>query len=155
MGVYKEASERTVVGVSKRHVDDFVFVSESMFLKGKGLKGYVLFANKTFEKGRIIIEYVGKLLTDRQAETKKRYKQYMFDVKSNGKVIFVIDGANSKYASAAKFVNTTEIFFDKHRNAEFVQYNQKIYLKASSKIKEGDEIIAFYGPDTHKIINRL
>jgi hypothetical protein len=77
----------------------------------------------------------------------------MFDVKDGKKVIHVIDGANNKFASAAKYTNTTRTFADKKRNSEFVQYNKKIYLVASKKLLKNSEIISYYGNDTERVIN--
>lgn len=62
--------------------------------------------------------------------------------------------ANNKYSSAAKFVNTSLSWYYKERNTEFKQYDKKIYLVASKKIRAWTEIIAFYGEETMRIIKQ-
>ena len=150
MGKYQEASDRTRVGVFS---DDYIFVDDSIFLESLGVTGKGLYAATNYEPGDVIIEYKGKILSDNEAERKKRAKQYLMDVKQNGKVVHVIDGANAKLSSAGRFANTTLTWNDRRRNAEIKQYNKKMYLVASKKIHKGKEILIFYGPDTVKFIN--
>ncbi|NBP03495.1 MAG: SET domain-containing protein-lysine N-methyltransferase [Proteobacteria bacterium] len=153
MSKYAEASLRTKTNVSANYSDDYVYVSESKYLNKLGYQGNGLYANQTFNAGDIILEYKGKKITDHQAELKKSHKQYMFDVKDGKKVLFVIDGANNRFASAAKYTNTTRTFASRQRNSEFIQYNKKIYLVASKKIRQNTEIITYYGNDTDRVIN--
>lgn len=88
----------------------------------------------------------------RRKEVTRSYKKYMFDVKQGTKVIHVIDSANNVNASAAKFVNAPPSWDSPLRNAEFKQYKLKIYLVAIKNIAQGDEILAYYGADTDRII---
>jgi SET domain-containing protein len=153
MSRYEEASSRTRIRISRTYKDEYVSVQRSEFLARQNYKGLGLYANKKYKAGDVILEYIGKKLTNDEANQKRSHKNYLFDVKQNKKVIFVLDGANNKYSSAAKFVNSTLSFTDKKRNAEFVQRNQKIYLIASRPISKGKEIISFYGEHALDIID--
>lgn len=104
MGKFQDASDRTRVGV---FADDYVYVDNSQFLESLNLEGKGLFAATDYEKGDVIQEYRGTIISDEEAELKTRCKNYMMDVKENHKVIHVIDAANSRSSSAVKFVNTT------------------------------------------------
>jgi SET domain-containing protein len=154
MGKYAEASARTKIGVHSTYTDDWVRVGPSKFLKKLGFHGNGLFANRNYKAGDVVIEYIGRTITDKDAEGKLRFSQYMFDVKVNGKVIHVIDGANNKYSSAAKFVNSSSSWDSTQRNAEFTQYNQRVYLVATKGIIAGTEIISYYGNDTMRVIQQ-
>ena len=151
MGKFQDASDRTRVGV---FADEYIFVDNSQFLETLGIEGKGLFAATDYEVGDVIQEYRGKIISDEEAEQKTRSKNYMMDVKENHKVIHVIDAANSRSSSAVKFVNTTLTWNDHKRNAEFTQYNKKIYLVATKKIKTGSEILVYYGPDTKRIVTQ-
>lgn len=153
MGKYSEASERTVVNIKSDYKDDYVYVDDSMYLQSLGIKGKGLYANRMYKKGDVIMEYKGILLTNDQANEKARFTQYLFNVKKDGKIHHVIDGANNRYASAAKYVNSVLDFRDKVRNTEFKQYDKKVYLVASKDIKRNDEFIAYYGDNTIGVIN--
>lgn len=147
MGKFGEASKRTIIGVTRNYSDDYVYVAPSLFLINKKLDGNGLYANRAIKSGTVIMEYTGKTLTPKMANSKKNYKNYFFDVKDdNSKVLFVIDGANNRYASAAKFVNAADT--QNQQNAKYQQYNKKIYLVAIKNIKKNQEILAWYGKDT-------
>lgn len=150
MGKYQEASARTFPGVME---DDYVYVDDSDYLESLNINGKGLYAARKYNAGDVIIEYLGRIITDEEAEKKRRSTQYMVDVKENGKVIHVIDGGNKKYSSAGRYANTTKTWKDRKRNAELVQYKQKIYLVASKTIRKDKEILLFYGPETNRIIN--
>lgn len=152
MGKYQRASDRTTRGVKRDYMDSYVYVSQSKFLESSGHSGYGLYANTNYSQGDVILEYLGVRISNAAANTKRRSTQYLFDVTKNRKVAFVIDAANNKYASAAKFANSTLLFTNRKRNSEFFQYRQKIYLVASKKIYKGDEIITYYGPNTIDVI---
>lgn len=44
----------------------------SQFLKNKNIKGIGLFASRKLHKGEVIVEYLGKILSDKQAEQKQK-----------------------------------------------------------------------------------
>ena len=131
---YKIASERTSVEVNDNFSDEDVFVAESQHLIKKGLQGRGLYANRTYQAGDVIGEYVGKILTPEEADAKQSHKQYMFEVWVQRHLVFVIDSAVNRYSSAMKFTNAADTI--KQQNAEFKQYDQHIYLVAIKKSKE-------------------
>ena len=150
MSKYKYASEQTRRGTSRDYADDRVEVRKSMHLASKGIFGLGLYAKQAFDRNDVIIEYLGRNLTLEEAHNKASSKQYMFDVKQNNKVVFVLDGANNKYASAAKFINAAD--YQGQQNAKFIQHDQRIYCVATKRIPRNNEILAWYGDDTHVII---
>lgn len=153
MGKFSEASERTNVGVHPKYRDDDVYVERSNFLNSINLRGNGLYASRTFYKGDVIVEYIGKEITDDDAEKMAEKTKYLFDVKDRKRhIVRVIDSYDDESASAAKYVNTTKTFKDRRRNARFVQYGGKIYLVATKRIYRDREILAYYGPDTDRVI---
>ncbi len=154
MGKYQQASDRTRRGVDNDYEDNYVYVSNSTFLKNLGTTGYGLFASRTFQPDDVILEYFGKNITLEDSTNKRSHTNYFFEVTKGNKIVRVIDGANKRYASAARYSNSTATWEDPVRNAEFKQFNQKIYLVASKLIQPNQEIISYYGKDTYFIINQ-
>lgn len=154
MGKYLRASIRTLKRSSRKFENEDVYVQESAFLKDEcDTGGLGLYASRPYRKGDVVQEYKGNEISDRAANMKSRSRQYMFDVKgANGKVLFVIDAARASTSSAARYTNAVLDYNDPRRNAEFKQYDQKIYLVASKPIKTHQEIISFYGADTSRVI---
>jgi SET domain-containing protein len=151
MGKFSEATNRTPPTSSLTFKNDDVYVGISSYLKEKNQYG--LFANRNFDKGEIIQEYIGKHITKEESDNKKKSTMYMFEVKKYKKIIKVIDGANKKTSSATRYANTVLKIDDPMKNSDFVQYDERIYLKASRKIKRFEEIITYYGENTQNIIN--
>jgi hypothetical protein len=150
MGKFYEASERTPHFSSISFKNNDVFVDISKFLHHQGIG---LYASRSYNRKDVIQEYVGTNITDEQAESKRKGRKYMCDVKVGRTVLHVIDGSNSKKASAVRYANSVLHWGDRKRNSELVQYKHKIYLVATSKIKRNSEIITFYGEDTELVIN--
>lgn len=75
MGKYQEASLRTKRGVRRDYEDEWVAVRTSEFLQSIGKTGYGLYANKQYVAGDVIIEYLGKHISDEEAEKKRSYKK--------------------------------------------------------------------------------
>jgi hypothetical protein len=142
MGKYQEASDRTKRGITSDYKNDDVYVSTSVFLEHKNIKGLGLFASSNLQAGYVVAEYLGKDLTDEQAENKKHHKQYMFDVKVKGKLSHVIDAANNKYSSVVKFVNAADT--SKQQNCSFKLYNARVYLVLLQNIKKGSELLTWW-----------
>jgi SET domain-containing protein len=151
MGKFSEASKRTPSTSSPTFENDDVYVAESSYLKEKNQCG--LFANRNFGVGDIIQEYIGKHITKEESDNKKKSTMYMFEVKVNGKIDKVIDGAKAGTSSAARYANTVLKNDDPMKNSDFVQYRGRIYLKAVKEIQKSKEIITYYGKNTHDIIN--
>lgn len=153
MGKFREASIRTPKTSSNSFSNNDVYVSQSVYLKSVcKVKGFGLYANRSYKKGDVIQEYKGKQISVEQSNEKSRNKQYMFNVKHNHKLLFVIDAAVARTSSAARYVNSVTDFTDNDRNTEFIQYKQRIYLVATKRIAKNDEFISYYGEHTDKII---
>ena len=152
MGKFSEASIRTPKSSSNSFSNNDVYVSLSTYLSTCKVKGFGLYANRSYNKGDVIQEYKGKQISVEHSNQKSRNKQYMFNVKQNNKIIFVIDAAVARTSSAARYVNSVTDFTDNDRNTEFVQYKQRIYLVATKRISKKDELISYYGEHTDQVI---
>lgn len=154
MGKYNDASKRTLSKSSAHFKDSYVYVDDSSFLRSQcNCDGKGLYANREFSKGEVIQEYKG-IIISADAADKEQNNNYMFDVRKNKNIIHVIDASKPALSSAARYVNSTLRYNDIRRNAEFKQYNQRIYLVASKQILRHREIISFYGEDTETICSR-
>ena len=104
---------------------------------GKGL-----FTDKSFKKGDKIVEFVGKILTNKQVDKlSDKQKEYLIELGKN-KTLFVA-GCKASYTNDAsfgktKFKNNSEIMIDEEG---------KVYLSATKTINAGDEIFTFYGKE--------
>jgi len=152
MGKFSEASMRTPKFSSNSFYNNDVYVSQSIYLSACKVKGFGLYANRSYNKGDVIQEYKGRQISVEQSNQKSRNKQYMFNVKHNHKILFVIDAAVARTSSAARYVNSVTDFTDNDRNTEFVQYKQRIYLVATKRISKNDELISYYGEHTDQLI---
>ena len=101
-------------------------------------------------KGSYIGEYKGEIITNE--ESKHRKSNYMFEVKDKHKIIHIIDGQCQKFGSFLKFVNSANTL--DQQNTQFEQHDKKIFLKAIKDIVNDQELLAYYGKNTQKIINR-
>jgi SET domain-containing protein len=153
MGKFSDASKRTPSHSSPTFENDDVYVAESSYVKEKHQRCLGLFANRNFDEGEIIQEYIGKHITKEESDNKTKSTMYMFEVKVNGRVDKIIDGANARTTSAARYANTVLKNDDPMKNSDFVQYRGRIYLKAVKKILKSQEIITYYGKNTQDIIN--
>lgn len=101
---------------------------------GKGSSGFGIFASEDIPKGRFILEYWGKLVTDKVAD--KVGGRYLFDLE-NGKVVL---GGTRK--NIARYVNHAC-----RPNAEVRISGDRIYIYSTKRIKAGEEIAYDYGKD--------
>ena len=147
-----EAIAWTRRGVNDDYRDRNVYVADSRFLRDLGIEGKGLYAARPFARHEYIQEYLGKQITDEEAERKKRFKNYMFDVRRRGRVIFVIDSAQKRLSSAVRYVNAADD--DTQQNSAFVQRNGHIMLWAIKPIRKNEEIIAWYGDNTIRVIGQ-
>jgi hypothetical protein len=150
MGKFEEASNRTRRGVTERYSDRDVKVKNSRFLASKGVKGSGLYSNRRLEKGYVIGEFVGKLLTDKKAEEKKGNKGYMFDVRQRGRIVHVIDGADSRTSSAPRFANAADT--EPQQNARWRQHKCRIYMELIKTVARDTEILTWYGKSTNDVV---
>lgn len=105
----------------------------STFYKVKRSKtGLGLFALKDIKKGQWIIEYLGKVLSNKEVESVTT--RYLFEIDDE----FTIDG--SPRWNLARYINHSCL-----GNAESDIIDKKIYIKARKNIKAGEEITYDYG----------
>ena len=102
--------------------------------------GEGLFALKEFKVGDFIADYKGDTLTktqrdNRYGNTKGDVAPYGFQVSQNK----IIDSACQRYLGA--YANSKP----NHNNASFSVHQGKVKIKASKKIKVGEEIFLAYG----------
>lgn len=116
---------------------DYITIKKSKIPKaGKGT-----FVNVDIPKGTAIGEYLGKIFIGK--EINKAEGEYLFSVSDKGKEVKIIDGQDPKLSSWVRFVNSPLKF--EEGNAQFYQYEQRIFIKTTKPIMKGDEILAYYG----------
>ena len=101
----------------------------------KGLAELGLFADEKIKKGELLIEYVGKILTDKEIENLADNK-YIFSVKKD----FNLDG--SPKWNIARYANHSC-----EPNAESEIKNKKVFLRAIKNISKEEEITFDYGEE--------
>jgi len=148
----EQAQEWTQRGAFDDYIDENVFVDDSKFLSNMKIRGKGLYAARDFRKNEYIQEYLGKMITDQEAERKTKNTNYMFDVKGKRGILFVLDGAQKRYSSAARYVNAANKL--SQQNSYFKQVGDRIMLRALKRIPKYNEIIGWYGPDTHRVIKQ-
>ncbi len=101
----------------------------------KSRTGMGLFAGHDIPKGTKIIEYVGEIISDEEAQ--KRGGQYLFEINSK----WTIDG--STRANKARYIN--------HQcgqgNCDAMNVRDHIFIYAFRNIKEGEELTYNYGEE--------
>lgn len=102
---------------------------------GKSFTGLGLFADEDIKKGTYIIQYVGKKITNKEAEEKPN--RYLFDLNKR----FTLDGSG-RY-NIARYVNHQ----CKTYNADSCDDRGRIFYEANRDIKKGEEITTDYGED--------
>ncbi len=100
----------------------------------KSSAGLGMFATQPIKKGKFIIEYLGPLITEEQAN--KKAGMYLFSLGNK----WTIDGSSRK--------NTARYFNHSCRpNCEAWQYGNKVKIKSRRAIKAGEELTYNYGKD--------
>ncbi len=102
----------------------------------KSSAGLGLFAMGEILKDEIVIEYTGERITSKEAD--KRGGLYLFNVTKN----LVIDGKGRE--NTARYINHG---CNPNAEAEHNESNDKIFIRAIKKIKEGEEITYDYGKE--------
>ena len=152
---FKDASARTPNRSSPTFANEDVYVKKSRFLMDRKVNGYGLYASRDYQIGDVIQEYTGKVMSLEECKKKRTHRNYFFEVRKNGQIEFVIDGANTTHSGPARYVNTIryeeEVPF---QNTKFVQKRMKIYLVAIRPIYREDELISYYGKHTEAIISQ-
>ncbi len=108
---------------------------------GRARTGLGLFATEPIKKGRRVIEYTGHRITDAEAQTKERRgSRYLFEVNSR----WTIDG--SPRDNIARYANHSC-----RPNMEAYIVRGRIMLRATRRIRPGDELTYSYGRDYLKL----
>lgn len=103
----------------------------------RGLEGLGLFAGEDIKKGEMIIEYIGNILTTKEAAGLTD-NEYLFEVNSKK----TIDGS-PKWNIARNCNHACE----SAANAESDIKKGRVFVKAIKNIKEGEEILYDYGEE--------
>jgi SET domain-containing protein len=103
----------------------------------RGLAGYGLFAQESIKKGEMIIEYIGNILTQKEADADAE-NQYLFEVNKTK----TIDG--SPKWNLARYCNHA---CEEAANAESDIKKGRVFIKAIKDIAQGDEIVYDYGEE--------
>ncbi len=106
------------------------------FRVARSRTGFGLFATEPIKKGERIVEYVGMILTDAEAE-KKKHNKYLFDVRKNK----TIDG--TPRWNVARYANHS---CDPNAESE-EDRRARIYITAIREIAKGEEITFDYGEE--------
>lgn len=96
--------------------------------------GLGLFAGQDIPKGACIIEYKGRVISEKEAYTSR--SKYLFEVTKK----MTIDG--TARTNTARYANHSCL-----PNAEIEIYKRRVYLMARKAIKEGEEIVYDYGEE--------
>lgn len=89
--------------------------------------GLGLYANEELDKGSFVIEYIGPILNDKEAD--KKGGKYFFEIKKGQ----YIDGSSRK--NLARYINHSCA-----PNCEVNVRNGHVYILAKKKIKTGEEL---------------
>jgi uncharacterized protein len=108
------------------------------FRVGRSRTGLGLFATEPIEKGRLIAEYTGRMLTTEQAEKcEAKNAKYLYEINSR----WTIDGKARR--NLARYANHSC-----RPNAESdTTRDRRVIIRAIKNIKPGDEITYDYGED--------
>ena len=103
---------------------------------GRSRTGLGLFATTPIKRGVVIAEYTGRRIRTKEAREKERTRgaRYMFEI--NGR--WTIDGSPRR--NVARYVNHAC-----KPNAEAIEDNRRIFLRARRRIEPGEEITYDYG----------
>ena len=96
--------------------------------------GLGLFANKAFKKGDLIIEYVGEIISE--AEANRRGGKYLFELNDQ----WTIDGKSR--TNTARYINHS---CRPNAYPELSEDETQVHIYAKRKISPGEEITYNYG----------
>jgi hypothetical protein len=100
----------------------------------RGISGKGLFAEEDIPKGVCLIEYIGKVVPEKEQYTIK--SKYLFGIGKDG----MINGNIPE--NTAKYINHSC-----RPNCEIDEHKKRIYVFSIKKIKAGDEINYDYGKE--------
>jgi uncharacterized protein len=105
--------------------------------RSKPGSGLGLFAMEEVKKGDFVIEYKGKKITTKEADTLGT--KYLFEISKK----WTVDGSNKKYGNEARYINHS---CKPNCEAEIDKYDH-ILIYAIKNIKKGDELNYDYGEE--------
>ncbi|MEO8852793.1 MAG: SET domain-containing protein-lysine N-methyltransferase [Ginsengibacter sp.] len=115
---------------------------------GKGL-----FTKQFIAKGKLIVEYKGRITTWKEVLNGKVFNGYVFYLNRS----HVIDCMPCKKALArfANDANGLNKIGNLRNNSKFIIEQNKVYIHASKDICAGEEILVSYGRDYWKVIAEI
>lgn len=107
----------------------------NVVVKKSASSGFGLFAARDMKRGAKIIEYVGDMITDEEAE--ERLGMYLFNLPGK----WTIDG--SVRWNTARYANHS----CKPNAIAYYVGNKRVFIYTRRALKKGEEITYNYGPD--------
>ncbi len=101
--------------------------------------GLGLFANNFYQKGDLVIEYLGEVISDKEAE--KRGGKYLFELNDN----WTIDG--KRRTNLARYINHS---CSPNCYPELNEDETRVYIYAKRNISPEEELTYNYGKDYFK-----
>jgi len=129
--------------------DDFLYLKKSK-IPGAG-KG--LFTNVDIPKGKIIVEYNGKIVLWKDVKHTDGYNAYLFKLNRT----YAID-AEKKLNSLGRYANDARGFSKIkgfRNNSEYITKKNKCFIKSIRKIHKGEEILVPYGKAYWDLIHKI
>lgn len=109
------------------------------FIVKKSSAGLGLFATDFFQKGELVIEYTGEVVSDEEAQ--RRGGKYLFELNDN----FTIDGKERR--NTARYLNHS---CAPNCYPELNEDETRVFIYAKRKINPGEELTYNYGSDYFK-----
>ncbi|HEY7663061.1 MAG TPA: SET domain-containing protein [Xanthobacteraceae bacterium] len=107
------------------------------FRIGRSRTGLGLFATAPIRKGACIVEYRGRKVTTEQADKlEARGNRYLYEINSR----WTIDGTSRR--NLGRYANHSC-----RPNAETYTVRHRVFIRATKRIREGEEITYDYGND--------
>lgn len=100
----------------------------------KSSAGLGLYAGRDFKKGEIVIEYVGEVISDEEAQ--KRGGRYLFELNDK----WTIDGKGR--ANTARYINHS---CKSNCYPELTEDEKQVFIIAKKNITKSDELTYNYG----------
>ena len=137
--------KRKIQRLNERFGTDIVYFKKSTIR----CAGIGAFARKDIPEDMRLGEYQGRILSNEEAlELPNSKSHYLFEINVRKGDNIYVDARLLKYANWCRFVNSIKKPHQrKKENVRYYQYGQKIWLKTTRDIKEGEELICDYGDE--------
>lgn len=73
---------------------------------------------------------------------------YFFQIKSNGKVVKIVDGQDPKKSNFMRYINCA--CYESQQNMVAYQYKGNIYYRTVRDVAVGEELLVWYGQEYGK-----